>query len=130
MDFNFVTDIVLHREGADGRQTLLLNAHLGNFSLWLAGLFPQYVAARRERRGAPSLSYYEQMGTSGFRMAADSAEASRLGVDEIFRDVADHFRGVRVALNRISDRHLWRSAGDPVDRLLREMEQRVVRGQP
>lgn len=127
-EFHYLTDIVLHLEGADGRQTLMLNAHLGNFSLWMTGLFPQYVAARRERRGAPSLRYYEEMGTTGFRMAAGSSEASRLGVDEIFRDVADHFRGVRVALNRISDRHLWRDAGDPVDRLLREMEQRVLGG--
>ncbi|MDH3225429.1 MAG: hypothetical protein OEO23_17040 [Gemmatimonadota bacterium] len=129
-EFHYLTDIVLHLEGADGRQTLMLNAHLGNFALWMTGLFPQYVAARRTRRGAPGLRYYEEMGTTGFRMAADSSEASRLGVDDIFRDVADHFRGVRVALNRISDRHLWRSAGDPVERLLREMEQRVVDGEP
>ena len=123
-EYHYLTDIVLHLEGADGRETFLLSAHLGNFALWTAGLFPQYVAARRERRGAPPLSYYEQMGTTGFRMAAGSSEASRFGVEDLFTDVADHFRGVRVALNRISDRHLWRGSGDPVNRLLREMEQR------
>ena len=78
-EYHYLTDIVLHMEGADGRETFLLSAHLGNFALWIAGLFPQYVAARRHRRGAPPLSYYEQMGTTGFRMAADSTEASRPG---------------------------------------------------
>ena len=39
----------------------------------------------------------------------------------VLKRVADHFGGVRVALNRISDRHFWPRGGDPVGRLLREV---------
>ena len=35
--------------------------------------------------------------------------------------VSEHFGGVRKALNRLSDRYLWPGAGDPVERLLREV---------
>jgi hypothetical protein len=35
--------------------------------------------------------------------------------------VADHFTGLRTALNRISDRHFWPASGNPVGRLLREV---------
>ncbi len=124
-EYHYLTDIVLHLDVADGRDSLLLSAHLGNYALWISGLFPQYLSARRQRRGAPPLRYYEEMGTTGFRMAAESSEATKLGVDDLFREVADHFRGVRVALNRVSDRHMWRGSGDPVGRLLRELEQRA-----
>ncbi len=126
-EYHYLTDIVLELDAANGRDSLLLSAHLGNYALWISGLFPQYVSARRQRRGAPPLRYYEEMGTTGFRMAAETSEASKLGMDELFREVADHFRGVRVALNRVSDRHMWRGSGNPVDRLLREVEQRARR---
>ncbi len=61
------------------------------------------------------------MGTTGYRMAADTSEAAALGVEAVFAEVASHFSGVRRALNRLSDRYLWPGAGNPVGRLLREL---------
>jgi hypothetical protein len=51
----------------DPRRALLVRAHLGNYALWLSGLFPDHVEARRWRRGGPDLDYYEAMGCRGFR---------------------------------------------------------------
>ena len=42
-------------------------------------------------------------------------------MDTVLRDVANQFSAVRTALNRISDRHFWPEAGNPVGRLLREI---------
>ena len=94
---------------------------MGNFSLWLTGIFPDFLEARMRRRGGPPLDYYERMGITGYRMAADSPEAGRMGVEQVYRDVSKEFTGVRTALNRVSDRYLWPSAGDPVAKLLREV---------
>ena len=94
---------------------------MGNFALWLSGIFPDFLEARVQRRGAPPIAYYEQMGTTGYRMASESPEAAALGVREALDSVARHFSGVRSALNRVSDRYLWRSGGNPVGRLLREV---------
>jgi len=127
-EYHYLVDMVARLASADAREAFLLRSHLGNFSLWLSGLFPDYVAARVRRRGAPSITYYERMGSSGYRMAARSREAESLGLDRILDGVAEHFGGVRTALNLVADRYLWPRAGDPVERLLREVVTRSREG--
>ena len=65
--------------------------HLGNFALWLAGVFPDHITHRVQRRGAPPLSYYDEMGAAGFRSAATMDMAVRQDVGELFLTFADHF---------------------------------------
>ena len=43
------------------------------------------------------------------------------------RQVARTFTGVRASLNQLSDRYLWPGGGDPVNRLIREIQQRTDR---
>ena len=119
-EFHYLVDIMQSLTDAEERRAFLLRSHLGNFALWLAGLFPDYLEARM-RKGGPPIDYYERVGSSGYRMAAESPQAGTLGVEQIFVDVSNHFSGVRTALNRISDRYLWPGSGDPVARLLREI---------
>ncbi|HEU0015236.1 MAG TPA: hypothetical protein VFQ45_16210, partial [Longimicrobium sp.] len=87
----------------------------------LAGVFPDWISHRVQRRGAPPLSYYDQMGASGFRMAAASDLALRHGVGDLFLRVADRFRDVRGALNSLSDTLFFPQRGDDVERLLRQV---------
>jgi hypothetical protein len=124
-EYHYIVDMVVKLAGAEPREAFLLRSHLGNFSLWLSGLFPDYVEARTRRKGAPSIGYYERMGAAGYRLAAKSHEARSLGLDRVLTAVARHFGGVRVALNIVSDRHLWPQSGDPVGRVLREVAARV-----
>jgi hypothetical protein len=125
-EFRYLVDMVQELSTADARRAFLLRAHLGNFSLWMAGLFPDFLEART-RRGAPSIDYYDRMGTTGYRLAAESPEAAALGVDHVFGDVARTFTGVRASLNQLSDRYMWPGGGDPVNRLIREMQHRTDR---
>lgn len=120
-EFHYLVDMVAEMDAAGDRRAFLLRAHMGNYSLWITGLFPDYVEARVQRRGAPPIRYYEEMGAVGYRMASESREAEALGMAALFRDVATHFRGVRTALNRVSDRYMWAGAANPVNRLLRDV---------
>lgn len=122
--FHYLVDIVEHLDDASGREAFLLRAHLGNFALWLSGLFPDHIAARVQRRGAPGIRYYEEMGATGYRLAAGTAHAESWGLDRLYQTFAENFPALRVALNRIADRHLFPSTGDPVDRLLRQIADR------
>lgn len=124
-EMHYLIDIVMKRAEQEGRERFMYDAHLGNFSLWSAGLFPQHIEERESRRGAPPLEYYEMMGAGGFLRAADAREAGELGLKPVFRYVAEHFRGVRIALNRISDRIFFPTGGNPAWRLLRELDQAV-----
>ncbi len=124
-EFHYLTDMISEMQTAGGRRQFLLRVHMGNFALWISGLFPDYLEARTRRRGAPPIAYFEELGAGGYRQASNSREAQELGMDHVLRGVADHFSGVRVALNRISDRHFWPQGGDPVGRLLREVSGRL-----
>lgn len=100
--------------------------HLGNFSLWLAGLFPDYITVRRRNKGAPGLEYFDQMGQVGFQAAARAQQARREGVAELLGEMGTHFQGVRQALNQVSDRFFFPDEqADSVERLLRRVEERI-----
>ncbi len=119
--FHYLVDLVAAMDSPDGRRQFLLRAHLGNYALWLSGIFPDYVTARVHRRGAPGLEYFEAMGATGYRLAADTRVASDHGLDDLFRTAADTFPELRIALNRVADRYLFPSSKGAVDRLLRQI---------
>lgn len=118
-EYFYLVDVVNRLASAPEDEAFLLRSHLGNFSLWITGLFPDYLEARSRRRGAPSIGYYERLGASGYRDAARSPRAAALGVGEVMDGVGRRFTVVRKALNQVSDRYMWPDAGDPVGRLLR-----------
>lgn len=120
-EFFYLADVLEAIEASDGHRAFLLRAHLGEFALWLSGLFPDFVAARVERRSAPGIAYYEELGAAGFRMAAGSAYAEAYGMDGVYRRCADGFPELRVSLNRVADRHLFPVRGDRIGRLLRQV---------
>src|SRR5216117_318537 len=107
-------------EDDSGERGLLLRAHLGNYSLWLAGLFPDYIAARRTRAGGPDLPYYDELGRQGYRLASEHRLAERFGVASIYRAAAARFPALRQAFNRLSDRVFFPDAASP-DKILRNL---------
>jgi hypothetical protein len=126
-EFHYLVDMIEQMRTAEERRAFLLRAHLGNYALWLAGLFPDYLEARERRRGAPSIDYYDRMGRTGYMLASESPQAVALGVDKVFGEVARNFTAVRTSLNMLSDQYLWPGGGDPVNRLLREVSHQVDR---
>jgi len=107
-------------DGADANRSFRARAHLGNYALWMSGIFPDYIERRRWRRGGPDLEYYESMGRRGFRLAADHTLASSHGLGPIFANAADRFPALRMALNRVSDRLFFPNVHTP-ERLMRQV---------
>jgi hypothetical protein len=118
-EYRYLVDIMAEAASAPGQRAFLLNAHLGNFSLWLAGIFPDYITERRARRGGPDLAYYESLGAQGFRLASDDELAARLDLSDVLLAAAEQFCEIRVALNRLSDETFFRSHSP--GRLLRQV---------
>jgi hypothetical protein len=127
--FFYLADIMAAMEQARGEREFLLRVHLGNFALWLAGIFPDYVTERVQRRGAPPLSYYDTLGAAGFRSAAASQLALRHGLGDVFLRAAEQFADVRSALNSLSDTLFFPRAPDAVERLLRQVSDDFSRKQ-
>lgn len=120
-EYSYLVDLVTAAGSASGHHRFLLHAHLGDFALWLSGLFPDYITARVQRRGAPGIEYYEHLGASGYRMAADYRDAARNGMDHVYKSCADAFPDLRVALNTISDRHFFPTRTESIERMLRQV---------
>jgi|SRR5687767_15060633 len=103
----YLVDILADIEASAGERQFRVMAHLGNYSLWLAGLFPDYIAARRLRAGGPGVAYYESLGRRGFGMASDHFLADRYGLETVLRSASERFRELRDALNGVSERYFF-----------------------
>jgi hypothetical protein len=120
-EFTYLVDIVSAAQSASGQHAFMLHAHLGDFALWLSGIFPDFISERVQRRGAPPLSYYESLGQTGYRTAAHHNAAQKHGMNQIYARCADAFPELRVALNAISDRHFFPARALSIERLLRQV---------
>ncbi|HUF11608.1 MAG TPA: hypothetical protein VMN78_00745 [Longimicrobiales bacterium] len=120
-NFAYLVDVLGEIEQSAVSRVFELHAYLGEYSLWLSGVFPDRIVARVHRRGAPGLGYYEEMGIAGYRTAAEHRRAGDLGLNRLYLDCAERFPELRIALNRVSDRYLFPTAAPTVDRLLRQV---------
>jgi hypothetical protein len=102
----YIHDILIALTRATPEQTFLLRAHIGNYSLFISGIFHPAVAGQRNMRGGPDLEFYEQVGRTNYQLVAAHATARRCELDDVFEGLADQFRDVRLALNQLSDRLL------------------------
>jgi hypothetical protein len=104
----------------DARRRFLVQTHLGNYALWLSGIFPDFIEQRRWRRGGPDLEYYEQMGRRGFELAADHRLAEANGMSQLYTSVAERFGMLRTALNSVSETLFFPAVHSP-ERLMRQV---------
>jgi hypothetical protein len=103
----YLVDILSDLDATVGDRRFKVMVHLGNYALWLSGLFPDYIAARRIRKAGPDVAYYEALGSRGFGLASDHALAEEYGLDAVLRTAAERFPALRTALNAVSDRLLF-----------------------
>lgn len=98
----YLCDLLSALQTADSSRAFLLRTHAGDYALFLTGIFHEAVE-RRSRRGAPGASYYQDVGRSSYRLAAQHTVARRCGLTPIYEQLADDFPRVRGALNELSD---------------------------
>jgi hypothetical protein len=100
--FAYLSDLMTQAQKAAPEQAYLVRVHMANYALFLSGMFAERVNAHVQRRGAPSLDFYEAVGQSTFRAVADHPQARRTQLETIFRMLGEEFRRVRVALNDLT----------------------------
>src|SRR3954469_5080718 len=118
---DYLFEMLTALRAADDRTSFQIRVHIGNHSLFLAGVFPERIRFRAEARGFPNLRYYEGLGRAQYRMASDHRLARRYAVEKILNTLAERFETTRRALNDISERLF--SIGEvttPLDSLLQK----------
>jgi hypothetical protein len=101
----YISDMLIALTRANPEQAFLLRAHIGNYSLFISGIFHENTQ-RRSLRGGPDIEFYEQVGRTNYQLVASHVAARRCELDDVFEGLADRFRDVRLALNQLSDRLL------------------------
>src|SRR5947207_13972368 len=101
----YISDMLIALTRATPEQAFLLRAHIGNYSLFISGIFHENTQ-RRSLRGGPDMKFYEQIGRTNFELVASHATARRCELDDVCEELADRFREVRIALNQLSDQLL------------------------
>lgn len=102
--YDYLVDLVRAIEEADDPTRFCLSLHLGNYSLFLAGIFSDYIRYRERRRAAPGLQYYEALGSNYYRIASDHRLARHYAITSVLTTLSDEFHHTREALNDLSDR--------------------------
>ncbi|HJT45937.1 MAG TPA: hypothetical protein VJ721_06645 [Chthoniobacterales bacterium] len=101
----YISDMLIALTRATPEQTFLLRAHVGNYSLFITGIFHENTQ-RRSLRGAPDIGFYEQVGRTNYQLVAAHEAARRCELTDVFAGLADRFHDVRLALNELSERLL------------------------
>jgi hypothetical protein len=101
--FTYISDLMTQASNCAPEEAFLVRVHMADYSLFLSGMFAERVQAHVQRRGAPSLSFYEAVGQSTYLSMADHPQARRTELQEIFRLLGGEFRRVRLALNTLAD---------------------------
>jgi len=98
----YISDMLIALTRATPEQAFRIRAHVGNYSLFISGIFHEN-AQRRCARGGPNLAFYEQIGSRSYQLVANDATARRCQLNDIYEELASRFREVRVALNHLAE---------------------------
>lgn len=102
----YVFEMLAASARADGRTRYFIQAHIGNHTLFVSGVFAERIEHRRNTRGFPGLSYYEGVGAGSFRAARDHRLARKHELIDVFDRLSDDFSTARKALNDLAERVL------------------------
>lgn len=108
----YVSDMLIALRDASPSQSFLIRAHVGNYSLFITGIFHETVQSRSQR-GGPAVSFYEDIGSSNFKLLAGHRVARDAELSTVYEQLADGFREIRVALNKLSGTLLHLDAAAP-----------------
>lgn len=113
----YVSDMLIALQKATPAQSFLIRAHVGNYSLFITGMFHDTVE-RRSQRGAPDVSFYEDVGRANFRAVARHELARSCALTGIYDKLSEGFHDVRLALNRLADSLVHLDDAHPAPTLL------------
>lgn len=109
-DLRYVCDALRAIAEATPEQAFILRAHIANYTLFLSGIFHEYIE-KRWRRGGPTVKFYEEVGRSNYAVAAKDIRARKLGLEKIYGTLAASFHEVRMGLSELADRILHLDTG-------------------
>lgn len=127
--YRYLVDLLQDLMDASSEEVFLIQSHVGNYSMFLVGIFPDYVYHKAKyHRAAPDFSYYEQMGSTGYKNASIHNIAKKWDLTHILALLAAEFRLIRHALNDMVDSYMYMDRSpQSTDRVMRRIDAFISR---
>lgn len=100
-------DFLREMDRATAYERYFLQVRCGNRFLFLTGLFPKFLDARRDRRGAPGIEYYEEVARQAFQRASGHPLAEEFDLSGVYDTLSEVLPSTRQALNHMAEHHLF-----------------------
>jgi len=102
----YMVDLMKELEQADPTQQFYKKANIGNYALYLTGVFSNFLEHRNKTKAAPGIEYYESMGKINFNSIGNHDLAEKHNVEKIYYQLGDLFQEIRIALNEMTFNYL------------------------
>jgi hypothetical protein len=119
---DYLFDMVVALERLEENERFAMQTHIGNYALFLSGIFPNRLQHREQRRGAPGFRFYEDLGSAHFRMAGSHFLARKLDMVSILTKLGQAFHVARLALNHLSEKLVFLETDRAVRDLFLEID--------
>ena len=104
---HYLTDMIQEAANADTRRQFLIYSHIGNYSLYLTGIFPQWIEYRRRYKNRPvSTQFYIDFGREYYERASSHTMAREYDLGEVFFRLSIMFEVYKEALNHLAKQYL------------------------
>lgn len=107
---DYMLELITEAATADARRQFLIYSHIGNYSLFITGLFPQWIEYRHRYKKRPlNIEYYINNGRTYFQRASEHRMAREFGLDDVFLRMSMLFEVYKNLLNDIARNYLLTS---------------------
>ena len=97
----YLTDMITEAQNANSRRQFIVYAHIGNYSLYLTGIFPQAIEYR-----PVNMQFYIDFGREYYAHASAHAMAREYQLEEVFFRLSIMFEVYQNALNHLAKQYL------------------------
>jgi len=105
--FKYIVDLVQEAAQAGPERSFMVHSHIGNYALFLAGMFRPHLEHRhRHRRRPVSVEYYCKMGRSYYFTASRHWLAGKFGLSGVFGELSGRFDYYRDGIERMQAEYL------------------------
>ena len=103
---HYLTDMITEAQNAEPRRQFLIYSHIGNYSLYVTGLFPESIEYRQRYKNRPvGTQFYVDFGREYYEQASAHAIAREYELDEVFFRLSIMFEVYKDALNHLAKRY-------------------------
>ncbi len=105
--YEYIVDMIEEAVHADSRRQFLVYSHIGNYALYLTGLFPEWIEYRHRYKKRPvDLKFFTESGRAYFERASTHPLAREYKLSDVFFRLAVMFDHYKNALNHMTRQYL------------------------